>query len=406
MAEKPFSRAIRFISLNSAIVGITMSLTLVFAFATLYMRSVIHVSNFLVGVAISMSHLISVIMSPIAGRTSDRARTPWGRRRPFILVGALLSGLFLALIGLIHSYPLFVLVLGLFFVFSVMYQVPFYALIPEEAPEGQRGLYTVYTGLLRFVGFALIMAFGSALWSKDPAWPFFITAFFVVATALITVFSVKEHEHPPAERKAGDLRVVARTALYIRHLGSHRKIIIFFTSQFFWWVGLGSLIPFATIMMKEYYHVDVSRLFEISPLAIIAGTILAISVIGAGILGDKWGHRQVITLGLILVAIASLLAIFVHSIYAAYAMAALLAVGVSPLLNEPLAMLAELIPKGREGEFYGLDTISITLSQVPAALLGGAIIDWLGFSAIFVVVVVCVIIAIGFMTIPYLTGME
>ena len=43
----------------------------------------------LVGLALSLPRLIDVFLDPLVGNWSDRVRTRWGRRRPFILVGAL-----------------------------------------------------------------------------------------------------------------------------------------------------------------------------------------------------------------------------------------------------------------------------------------------------------------------------
>jgi GPH family glycoside/pentoside/hexuronide:cation symporter len=44
----------------------------------------------LVGLALSLPRLIDVFLDPFVGNWSDRLRSRWGRRRPFILVGALL----------------------------------------------------------------------------------------------------------------------------------------------------------------------------------------------------------------------------------------------------------------------------------------------------------------------------
>ncbi len=44
----------------------------------------------LVGLALSLPRLIDVFLDPFIGSWSDRLVSRWGRRRPFILVGALL----------------------------------------------------------------------------------------------------------------------------------------------------------------------------------------------------------------------------------------------------------------------------------------------------------------------------
>ena len=46
----------------------------------------------LVGLALSLPRLIDLFLDPLVGDASDRLRSRWGRRRPFILVGALACG--------------------------------------------------------------------------------------------------------------------------------------------------------------------------------------------------------------------------------------------------------------------------------------------------------------------------
>lgn len=373
-----------------------MSTTLIFAFATLFLREQIVVSNFMVGMAISLSHVISVFLSPIAGTLSDKTHTRWGRRRPYLIGGAFVSGILIFIMPHIMNYWAFLLVVSIFFVFSVGYQIPFYALIPEVAPEGQRGVYSTFTGLLRLLGAGIVMGLGGWLWAKSPAWPFYITAVAIIATAWITAFSIKT-EPVIALPEEDNVNIFKNFVPYLKDLVRQKKIFLFFTAQFFWWMGLGAILPFATIILKELYGINVSELMKMTPLVVAGGAALILAIVGAGILGDKWGHRKVISCGLALLVAGCVAAYFARSLPFVYLSVFTLGIGASPLFNEPFALLAELVPKGREGEFYGLDTISITLSQIPAALVGGAIMDGFGDAAIYLFVAVCAAIAIFFM---------
>lgn len=379
-----------------AVVGITMSTTLVFAFATLYLRENLHVSNFMVGVAAGLSHVVSVFLSPVAGTLSDRTRSRWGRRRPFIIGGALFAGALIVTLPHITNYWLFLAVLSAFFVFSVGYQIPFYALIPEVAPEGSRGAYVMVIGLLRLIGFALVMGLGGWLWTGNPAWPFYITGAAIVLTALVTAASLKDKDaHPLPEQDT--LSIFRNFRRYLADLSGYKNIMFFFTAQLLWCLGLGAVMPFATIILHELYGLEISELVKMAPLVIFAGVTLVGSVIVSGILGDKWGHRRVVTAGLSILAAGVIIAFFARSVPLLGLSAFIVLIGIAPLFNEPFALLAELTPKGREGEFYGLDTISITLSQVPGALIGGAVIDMFGYSAIYLFTAANVLIAIVFM---------
>lgn len=54
---------------------------------------VLGVSPFLVGVALAAPRLWDAFMDPLVGSLSDNSRSRWGRRRPFIIVGAIMTGI-------------------------------------------------------------------------------------------------------------------------------------------------------------------------------------------------------------------------------------------------------------------------------------------------------------------------
>jgi|TARA_B110000467_G_C18335302_1_gene497051 GPH family glycoside/pentoside/hexuronide:cation symporter len=56
------------------------------------------VSPILVGLAQSIPRLVDAFTDPLMGHISDNTRSRWGRRRPYMLVGAILMGLFYAAI--------------------------------------------------------------------------------------------------------------------------------------------------------------------------------------------------------------------------------------------------------------------------------------------------------------------
>src|SRR4030043_1338404 len=83
--------------------------------------------------------IIAMLVQPAAGLISDRSTSRFGRRRPFIIIGALLDLVFLAAIGLSWNYWS-LLVAGLLIQFSAtISHGPLQGLIPDMVPEDQRG---------------------------------------------------------------------------------------------------------------------------------------------------------------------------------------------------------------------------------------------------------------------------
>ncbi len=105
-----------------------------------FYTDVVHLSPLWVSAGMAVAVLWSAIADLAMGRLSDRARTRWGRRRPFVLVGALPVGL--AFVMLLHPpEALSGAALGVYFTFALLLlfsakttvQVPALSLLPELA---------------------------------------------------------------------------------------------------------------------------------------------------------------------------------------------------------------------------------------------------------------------------------
>jgi GPH family glycoside/pentoside/hexuronide:cation symporter len=96
----------------------------------------------LVGIALAIPRFWDAFTDPLMGSISDNTRTRWGRRRPFIFAGAILSGLafagFLAVPeGLSDPLLLAYLIGGMLILYtcSTVFGVPWYSMLPELTPD-------------------------------------------------------------------------------------------------------------------------------------------------------------------------------------------------------------------------------------------------------------------------------
>ena len=95
-----------------------------------------------VGLAITLPRIWDAITDPVMGAVSDNFRSRWGRRRPFIVVGAILMGLLFGLIWVApdhwsepDKFAYFVGMQILFFTAFTVFAVPFNALTYEMTPD-------------------------------------------------------------------------------------------------------------------------------------------------------------------------------------------------------------------------------------------------------------------------------
>jgi GPH family glycoside/pentoside/hexuronide:cation symporter len=124
-----------------------------------------HMDPAKIGLILALSKLTDAIVDPIMGYISDHTRFSWGRRRPYIVVGAILSGIIYALMWRLpagHSkefYFLFFLVgTNLLFICYTVFAAPFIGLGYEMTAD-----YHERTRIQAYANFI-----GQAAWTAVP----------------------------------------------------------------------------------------------------------------------------------------------------------------------------------------------------------------------------------------------
>lgn len=346
----------------------------------------------LIGFALSLGAIAGVVMPMVAGLVSDRLETPWGKRRPFILFGGIIASLAVIFIPLSRIYILTLLILTILYISLNSYISPVFAFIPDIVPENQRGQAASVYGVLRGVGTLLGFALGGYLWRFDIFKPFLATGLIILITALITVvgtanYDVISGDSVPNEERA-EWRNLKR---YFKSLTKYPAAMSFFCAQSLWWAAFGVAIPFFTLFAKNVLGISIS---SSTSILTAFGIITIVAMIPVGKLGDWLDHRQVMGVGLSILGVSAFFGYFVQSLAQVYLMMIFCAVGVSALTTLPFAFIAQVSPEGRKAEFYGLDNISISAPQIIALLLGGILIDYVGYRIIFLIASVAVFLSI------------
>ncbi len=154
-----------------------------------------------------------LIVQPIIGYLSDRTWSPkWGRRRPFFLIGAILSSI--ALVVMPNS-PTWMIAAGMLWILDASINIsmePFRAFVGDNLPDEQRtsgfAMQSFFIGLGAVVASALPWMMTNWMGiSNEPApgeqipanvyWSFYIGAVVFIVAVLWTVF--KSFEYSPEE---------------------------------------------------------------------------------------------------------------------------------------------------------------------------------------------------------------
>ncbi|MEM1164999.1 MAG: MFS transporter [Planctomycetota bacterium] len=113
------------------------------------------VEGWLIGLALLIPRLWDAVTDPVMGTISDNTRTRFGRRRPYILIGALLMGVLFSVMWFVPDVESDYVKMGWFVVFQLLFftaytvfSVPYAALSYEMTPD-----YHERTRVMAYLGF-------------------------------------------------------------------------------------------------------------------------------------------------------------------------------------------------------------------------------------------------------------
>ncbi len=339
--------------------------------------------------------LMAVVWQPLMGAVSDRTRSRFGRRRPFIVGGTLGDVIFLAGLALSGSYWWLVVFYFLLQTASNTAQGPYQGLLPDVVPEGQRGTASGYYGLSNLLGI-LAGTVGAGLLQSHLGRGAAIAsiAVLLLVTMLATVVLVPDRAQP------------SRTAFS----SAGQALVATFTAplpypDFMWLMGSRLLILMGIVGIQSFTLFFYSDAFfnHSSHAAVSATTVLLGLVVGLAILttwpaarlSDRIGRKPLILIGGALGATGTLILMFSGYRWlpeplllpmsaalgvpplAAQTMVVglLIGVGFGAFISVDWAFITDLIPADQAGLFFGFANIATAGSGIVARFIAGFLLD-------------------------------
>ena len=185
-----------YITINLFWLGLNIRNTALGSFFMPYLVSIFapeSIKNTALGAMRSAGLVIAMLVQPAAGLLSDRSTSRFGRRRPYILLGALFDCLFLAAIALSWNYwALLISVLLIQFSSNISHG-PLQGLIPDMVPEDQRGRASAVKAILELLPVILVgLTIGKMVGAGNLNAAILVTGVALLVVTLITVIFVKE----------------------------------------------------------------------------------------------------------------------------------------------------------------------------------------------------------------------
>jgi len=105
----------------------------------------------------------------------------------------------------------------------------------------------------------------------------------------------------------------------------------------------------------------------------------------AGALGDRYGRKGILQIGLAVFGIASLAAIFVNDPAWLIALRAVIGVGAALVMPTTLSIITNVFPEDERGRAVGIWAGVAGAGAVVGLLLSGALLEWFSWSSVFAI---------------------
>jgi len=336
-------------------------------------------SNLMLGLLTSMGAFTGIFVQYLAGIISDRSNFNMGKRKPFILGGAIIAAIFILLLPMSHSYLSMFIVAFLFYFSLNFFQGPYYTLIPEVVEDNQLGLANGFSKIVSVLGSGVILLTGPMLWNINHSFPFLAASFLAIVSVLIGTIPIKENANKYTKPNKISFDFI-----------KYPSVLKLFATVFFIFLSYGCITPYFVKYCVQQLNFTTSTASNGLFVLTIVGAIFALP---AGIISDKIDRRLVLCIGTIIFSIGIGLATFAKSIESMYILLSLIGIGFICIQVTIYAILSEIVPKERLGEFMGIMNLFVSISQWIATLAMGWILDLVGFKYFFPVSSVIMFIA-------------
>ena len=332
------------------------------------------------GLVAGVGSLAGMVVQPIVGAFSDRCQHPWGKRRPFILGGALVNAV--GLLWMPQAASLYSLTAAFLLVqlgnnvSSAAYQ----GYIPDHVPHQQRGTASGYMGLMSMLGTVASFGVAAVLVSPEHTYPFYIVLVLVLLLGVaITLWKVPDTPASAQELSSRISWIASLRKPDFRWLSITRALVM--------------LSQYTMVTFIEYYIRDKVGLPDfVGATLLVAGVALVgslASALVAGALSDRVGRKGIVCFATLAMA-GAFLAFVASPPWSIILMVGILfGLGYGAYTSVDWALAVDVLPDPRcAARDLGLWGLTTSLPQTIAPLLGGMLIyrlevfGW-GYSAVF-----------------------
>ncbi|MCQ4925151.1 MFS transporter [Tissierella carlieri] len=359
----------------------------------LILQNTFKVGETMTGTIMAVDNILALFLLPIFGALSDRIRTRFGRRTPFIVIGTVIAVISMMMIPIAdnnQNFILFFISLGVVLLSMSIYRSPAVALMPDITPKPLRSKANSIINLMGAVGAIFTLAMISILIPKESS-PNYTNIFLSVAILMVVavgilVITIRENKLAKevsstdcTEDEESNLDNPNESITMDKSV--RRSLNFIFASIFLWFTAYN-----AVTTAFSRYAITVWNLQGggfANALMVATGAAI-LSYIPIGIISSNIGRKKTIIGGIVMMSISYFFG-FWFKTYSPLinVVFAFTGIGWAAINVNSYPMVVEMARSADVGKYTGLYYIFSMSAQVFTPILSGFLLENISYRTLF-----------------------
>jgi MFS family permease len=317
----------------------------------------------------------------IGGLASDRTRSGWGKRKPWLLAGSLLAATSMAPIWFTTSFPLLVVEFTASQIGLNIMVAALSALVPDRVAKNLLGRASALAGLGNLLGSAVGAVVASGF-LPTPKLGLVIVPWTMVAAAIAICLFL-----PTIPSRDAPARPLAPRAL-LRDLAppADRDFWLVFAGRVAFLLGLLTTFAYQLYILTDYFKADdavAQRMVALSGIILAAGAGVFTVVMGP--LSDKAKRRKPFVIGAGVVGAAGVsLLLTSHNVAIFPISMGAMSLAYGTFISVDQALMVEVLPnQANAARDLGFLTVANSMPGILAPGVAGLLVTLGGYPAVF-----------------------
>lgn len=341
----------------------------------------------LIGLLMGVDNVLGIFVQPMLGHLSDRTRSRFGRRIPYLAIGAPIAAILFALIPHTTSFGGLIACIFLFALTANGYKAITESLTPDFQPPSKRSTANAIAKIASSATIIVSALISLLIVDHNLQLAFAIPAVMLLLAALVVTFTIHEERAPGYLAAAAESAAKTEPAWTLKRIfrellsDSDRSRLFLLVAVFFvagtWAAMRAQLTPYAMEVL------DLSR-GQAGALTLPAGIAFIVAALPVAALSNRFGRRRMTRVGLAVFIAGCFVALAIPTVTMTIAGVVIAAMGFSTFAINAVVIMWNLAPSPSVvGIYTGLYAVSYAIGSSLGPAMIGVFVDFTDWRFMF-----------------------